>query len=75
MTDSSVRSFDSPTAEDVVLSDEQRSSLLDQLFAMHQREDPGCHLCFCGSDGDLVEAVTEMRARLERELGDEEPEL
>ena len=75
MTRASARSADSPASGEVVLSDEQRSSLIDQLFAMQQRDQPGCHMCFCGSDGQLVEAVTEMRERLEREHGDEEPEL
>lgn len=75
MTRASVRSGDSPASGMVVLSDERRSSLIDQLFAMQQRARPSCHVCFCGSDGQLVEAVTEMRERLKREHGDEEPEL
>ena len=59
----------------MLLSDAQRSSLIDQLSAMQQREDPGCHVCFCGSTGELVEAVSEMRARLADEGATEELEL
>jgi hypothetical protein len=56
---------------DPVLSDETRDALVGELFALGQAVNPGSGRCFCGSDGDLIDAVTDMRARADRELGDD----
>lgn len=56
-----------------VLSDETRDALVDELFALGQAVNPGSGRCFCGSDGDLVDAVHEMRGRAaDMEPGDDQ---
>lgn len=57
------------------LSAQQRDALLEELFGLHRELEPEAHLCFCGGDSELIEGVRELRARVERELGDDEPEL
>lgn len=49
------------------LSDEQRTALTNELFAHWERQSPGSHKCFCGSDQDLVDAIERIRAERERD--------
>lgn len=63
------------TSSELGLSEQQRDALLHELFSLHRELDPDAHLCFCGGDRELIEGVRELRERVERELGDDEPEL
>lgn len=63
-------------AEQSALSEEQRDALVSEMSRLQQLLDkPDAHHCFCGDDRMLVETVHELRERVERELGDDEPEL
>jgi hypothetical protein len=47
-----------------VLSDEQRSALTRELFALWHALQPRAHHCFCGDDRALVQAVAHARRRV-----------
>ena len=53
----------------VQLSDEQRTALTDELFARHRAAEPDKHLCFCGGDRELIDAVERLREEQDRERG------
>lgn len=69
-TSSSTTGSSEPT-----LTEQQRKALTDELFRLHGILEPDHQLCFCGDDRRLIESVRELRGRVERELGDDEPEL
>ncbi|MCD2191310.1 hypothetical protein [Actinomycetospora soli] len=62
-------------AEQSALSEGQRDALVSEMSRLQQILEPDAHHCFCGDDRMLVETVHELRERVERELGDDEPEL
>jgi hypothetical protein len=61
------------------LSDEQHSALFQELGQLHQYVYGSPLDCFCGSDGELVDSVNEMRGKAaampephpDAELGDD----
>ena len=55
----------------IQLGDAQRDGLIKELFAHYQATEPDKHHCFCGSDQDLVDAITQARAERERAADDE----
>jgi hypothetical protein len=62
----------SAPATDVQLTEEQHDALIKELFAYWKAKEPEAHHCFCGSDKDLIDAVTEIRAERERARNDDE---
>ena len=59
------------TSAPVELSDAQRDALSKEYFAYWTAREPDKFHCFCGSDQDLVKAITEIRAERERADDDE----
>jgi hypothetical protein len=48
-----------------VLGPDQRSGLLDELGAHYERVygEGSSYGCFCGTDGELIDSVNEMRGK------------
>jgi hypothetical protein len=55
-----------------VLTDEQRSALTRELFALWHTLQPRAHHCFCGDDRALVQAVAHARRRVTERAPDVE---